>query len=52
MRQWQLANVEYLLGVAGVADLLNGQLDPKQQRFREVFDFELPIETSEDFAMV
>ncbi len=52
VRQWQLANVEYLLGVAGVADLLNRQLDPKQQRFREVFDFELPNLNQQDFATV
>ena len=33
-RRWQLTNTRYLLGPAGFLELLNGQLDPIQQRFR------------------
>ncbi len=39
-RHWQLTNTRYLLGAAGFLDLLNGQFDPAQHRFRiaERFD--------------
>ena len=33
-RHWQLTNTRYLLGPAGFLDVLNGQFDPAQQRFR------------------
>lgn len=35
LRQWQLTNTRYLLGVTGgMVELLNQRLDPTQQRFR------------------
>jgi hypothetical protein len=33
-RRWQLTNTRYLLGAAGMVDLLNQHLDPAQHRFR------------------
>ncbi len=41
-RYWQLTNTRYILGLAGqFADVLNQQLDPQQQRFKQriAFDF-------------
>lgn len=39
LRRWQLMNVRYFLGAAGMADSLNKQLDP-QGRFRQIMAFE------------
>jgi hypothetical protein len=39
VRKWQLTNTRYILGVAGMADGLNQQLDPIQKRFRQVMAF-------------
>ena len=33
-RYWQLTNTRYLLGPAGFLEVLNGQLDPAQHRYR------------------
>jgi hypothetical protein len=33
LRRWELTNTRYLLGPAGIFDLLNQQLDPVQRRF-------------------
>jgi hypothetical protein len=38
-RQWELTNTRYLLGTASLAQVLNGLLDPLQQRFRIVQRF-------------
>jgi hypothetical protein len=38
-RHWQLTNTRYLLGPAGYLDVLNGQFDPAQHRFRIVQRF-------------
>jgi len=39
VRYWQLANTRYILGMAGLADALNQQLDPVQKRFRQTMAF-------------
>jgi hypothetical protein len=39
VRKWQLTNTRYILGVAGMAEGLNQQLDPVQKRFRQVMAF-------------
>jgi hypothetical protein len=45
MRQWQLTNTRYLLGMAGgMADLLNEKWDPVNKRFREAMAFTLAQE--------
>jgi hypothetical protein len=41
IRQWQLTNTRYLLGLAGLADMLNQYWDPAQKRFRELLPFTL-----------
>lgn len=42
MRQWQLTNTRYLLGLAGgFADMLNEQWDPVRKRFRLAMAFTL-----------
>ncbi len=41
MRLWQLTNTRYLLGVPGVVDALNQQLDPVKRRFRVLTAFNL-----------
>jgi hypothetical protein len=38
-RQWELTNTRYLLGTAALVNVLNGLLDPVQQRFRIVERF-------------
>lgn len=38
-RLWELTNTRYLLGPAGMVDLLNAQFDPTQHRFRIVQRF-------------
>jgi len=40
-RHWQLANVRYFLGAAGLLDSLNDQLDPVQHRFRIIQRFDV-----------
>jgi hypothetical protein len=40
-RQWQLTNTRYLLGAAGLLNLLNRELDPQQERFRIVERFNI-----------
>ena len=40
-RKWQLTNTRYLLGPAGVADLLNQSFDPEQRRFRVAQRFDV-----------
>ena len=40
-RLWQLTNTRYLLGPAGLLDLLNEQIDPTQHRFRIVQRFDV-----------
>ncbi len=40
LRQWQLTNVRYILGLAGgLSDMLNQQLDPVEKRFRTLVPF-------------
>jgi len=39
VRYWQLTDTRYILGIAGLADGLNQQLDPVQKRFRQVMAF-------------
>ena len=39
--RWKLTNTRYLLGPAGFLDVLNGQLDPAQHRFRIVQRFDI-----------
>ncbi len=39
VRYWQLTNTRYILGMAGLADALNQQLDPEQKRFRQTMAF-------------
>jgi len=34
VKYWQLTNTRYLLGLAGIIDSLNQQLDPQKHRFR------------------
>ncbi len=41
LRLWQLTNTRYLLGLSGLAEALNQQLDPTQKRFRESLPFGL-----------
>ncbi len=41
LRLWELTNTRYLLGLAGLAEALNEQADPRQRRFREVLPFAL-----------
>jgi hypothetical protein len=38
-RKWELTNTRYVLGVAGVVDLLNKKFDPGKERFRIVERF-------------
>jgi hypothetical protein len=38
-RYWQLTDTRYVLGMAGMVDAFNQQLDPVQKRFREVMAF-------------
>jgi hypothetical protein len=38
-RRWQLTNTRYFLGVGGLLNALNEQLDPRQRRFRIVQRF-------------
>ncbi len=40
-RLWELTNTRYLLGPAGLLELLNEQFDPVQQRFRIIQRFDL-----------
>ena len=40
-RQWQLTNTRYLLGAAGLLDVLNQGIDPVQHRFRIVTQFDI-----------
>jgi hypothetical protein len=40
-RLWQLTNTRYLLGPAGFLDVMNGQIDPAQRRFRIVQRFDV-----------
>lgn len=40
-RRWELSNTRYLLGPAGLLDLLNQQFDPDQKRFRIAHGFNL-----------
>jgi hypothetical protein len=40
-RRWQLTNTRYLLGSAGLLDLLNTYFDPKERRFKIVQQFEI-----------
>jgi hypothetical protein len=40
-RRWELTNTRYLLGPVGFLDVLNGQLDPGQHRFRIVATFDV-----------
>jgi hypothetical protein len=42
-RRWQLTNTRYLLGAAGFLDVLNGQLDPVQQRFHIIKRFNVVL---------
>lgn len=39
VRLWELTSTRYLLGVSGLADGLNQQVDPGQQRFRDALPF-------------
>ena len=39
VRKWQLTNTRYILGVTGMADGLNQQLDPQRKRFRDALSF-------------
>jgi len=38
-RKWELTNTRYLLGVAGLVELLNKKFDPGKERFRTVERF-------------
>jgi hypothetical protein len=40
-RLWELTNTRYVLGLAGLADALNQQVDPVQKRFRTTLNFAL-----------
>ena len=40
-RRWLLTNTRYLLGPAGFLEVMNGQLDPVQQRFHIVQRFDV-----------
>jgi hypothetical protein len=40
-RHWELTNTRYLLGTASLVNVLNGLLDPVQQRFRIVERFNI-----------
>ncbi|HYA78905.1 MAG TPA: YfhO family protein, partial [Candidatus Nitrosopolaris sp.] len=40
-RRWELTNTRYLLGLAGLLNALNEQLDPVQHRFRIVQSFDI-----------
>jgi hypothetical protein len=40
-RHWQLTNTRYLLGAAAFLDILNGQFDPVNHRFRIVRQFNI-----------
>ncbi len=40
-RHWELTNTRYLLGQAGLLDVLNDRLDPGQHRFRIVRRFDV-----------
>lgn len=46
LRLWELTNTRYLLGLSGLADGLNQQVDPERRRFREVLPFGLVQETA------
>jgi hypothetical protein len=48
-RRWQLTNTRYLLGPAGFLELLNGQLDPIQHRFRIEQRFDIEPKPGVDF---
>lgn len=52
VRSWQLANVQYLVGIAGMADALNQQFDPVQRRFRLALAFDFPNLAAGDPAVV
>ncbi|MBI5386509.1 MAG: hypothetical protein HZA90_17710 [Verrucomicrobia bacterium] len=41
VRLWELTNVRYILGLAGLADALNQQFDPVEKRFRTRMVFDL-----------
>jgi hypothetical protein len=41
LRLWQLTNTRYILGLSGLAEALNQQVDPAQKRFREFLTFGL-----------
>lgn len=41
LRRWELTSTRYLLGAAGMAEVLNEQVDPKRRRFRELMRFEV-----------
>src|ERR1035437_6531726 len=42
-RRWELTNTKYLLGPTGLVDLLNGQFDSQQHRFRVVQRFAIGL---------
>jgi hypothetical protein len=42
-RRWQLTNTRYLVGAAGMLELLNQGIDPDQKRFRIVTQFDLAL---------
>lgn len=41
LRRWELSNTRYLLGPAMFVEVLNQQLDPQRQRFKDVLRFEV-----------
>lgn len=46
LRLWELTNTRYLLGLSGLAEALNQQIDPERRRFREALPFGLVQETA------
>lgn len=46
LRLWELTNTRHLLGLSGLADGLNQQVDPERRRFRERLPFGLVQETA------
>jgi hypothetical protein len=46
LRLWELTSTRYLLGLSGLADGLNQQVDPERRRFREALPFGLVQETA------
>jgi len=47
-RRWELTNTRYLLGLAGLLNALNEQLDPMQHRFRIVQRFDVVLKPGID----